>query len=123
MYNANCYAVPFLQSLLQSRAKSFLSAVYNEWFLYVSLLASQPSMPLSPAPCACFGGMEGWLAGWSSYRGGSLSTGFLKKFLPFSLPCHLLIYNPISFVDSCLSSFLCILSLHCLSYLYPSPLG
>lgn len=123
LYNVTLLFIVFLQSLLQSRAKSFLSAVYNEGFLYDSLLASQPSMPLSHAPCICFGGMEGWLAGCLSYRGGSLSTGFLKKFLPLRLlPCHLPIYSQIFFLDSCLSSFLCILSLPCLSclYLYPS---
>ncbi len=97
LYNANLLFVAYLHGLLQRRAKSFLSAVYNEWFLYDSLLASQPFMPLSSASCASFGGMEGWIAGCPSYREGSLSTGFLKKFLPFNLPCHLLIYILISF--------------------------
>ena len=44
LYNANLLFVAYLHGLLQRRAKSFLSAVYNEWFLYDSLLASQPSM-------------------------------------------------------------------------------
>ena len=50
MYNAIWLLVSVLQSLLQSRAKSFLSAVYNEGFLYDSLLASQPFMPHSLSP-------------------------------------------------------------------------
>jgi hypothetical protein len=44
LYNANLLFVAYLHGLLQRRAKSFLSAVYNEWFLYDSLLAG-PNWP------------------------------------------------------------------------------
>jgi len=83
-----------LISLFFIQAKNFLSAVYNEGVPYDSLLAGQPSMPLSPSSCLCSGGMGGWPAGRFPYGRGSLSTGFLKSFLlPFQ-PTTLAISSP-----------------------------
>ena len=68
---------------LQSRAESFLSAVYNERNRYDSLRLGGGAIPLLLLH-RYFCGMVPPPAPLESYWRGSLSTGFLKKFLPIN---------------------------------------
>jgi hypothetical protein len=91
----------------QYRTKSYLSAVYNEWDPYDNLSGGQPD--LLDSICAVhIGASEAGWPGWQSFMWERLVVNWIleKVFVIILLPCHLMIYIQIFFLDSCLSSFL-----------------